>query len=212
MKRAECACLIITYLLSFWVLGRAEADIDVVSWTWYRSDLGYYQVLGEAENAGDSNAAYVMFTATWYSGDGSVVGTDFSFSFLDIVCPGEKTPFLITLLNENVVAEKVRLQWTWDNTRQHPYRDVSVRDIHASYDSDLECLEVIGEVENTGSSSAQYVMIIITCYDAEGEVVAADFTFTTLDTVAAGGTSPFKTYVCDRAREIKTYSWIVQHD
>ncbi len=190
----------------------AAADIDVLSWMWYRDELGYYRVVGEVENVGDSNAKFVMLTATWYSAAGSVVATDFSFAFLDIIKPGETSPFQIILIDEDVQAERVRLQWEWDETREQPGRNIRVRDINASYAADVDCLEVIGEVENLGALSAEFAMIILTCYDEEGEVVAVDFTFSTLDRIAPGATSPFKAYICERARDIKRYRYIVQYN
>lgn len=212
MRLFRSGLLLIVFLAGLSILCNAKADLELLSWCWYLNDLGYYQVVGEAQNVGDSNAQFVMFTATWYSSSGHVVGTQFSFALLDILRPGEKSPFLITLLDENVEAEKVRIQWTWNETTKDPLRDVSVRDINANYDTDLRCLRIQGEVENRGSHSAEYVMIILTGYNDEGDVVAAGFTFTTLNTVAPGGLSPFKTYLCDRAAEIKQYSWVVQHN
>ena len=76
----------------------------------------------------------------------------------------------------------------------------------------MECLTVIGEVENLGAKSAEFVMVIVTAYDKAGEVIAVDFTFSMLDVVSAHGTSPFKAYICDHAAEIVRYSCVVQHD
>jgi len=216
MKRGVYAALTVALSAALLIApgvagGRAAADIDVLSWTWYRGDLGWYEVVGEAKNVGDGCAGFLKFVATWYSEDGEVVGTDYSYSILDEVRPGEKTPFYIVLAEDNVIATKVRLQWEWNECYEPPPRDVRLLSIHARYDGDLECLSVFGEVRNEGNHTADFVKVILTLYDSEGEVVAVDFTYTTLDELRPGQTSPFETYVCDRAREVDTYSWTVQH-
>jgi len=212
MRRIMTFVISLVFLSSAALSAYAAADIDVLSWMWYRGDLGYYKAVGEVVNSGSSSARFVMLTCTWYSTDGSVVGTDFTFAMLDIIGPGEKSPFVITLLEDGVRPDRARLQWEWDATDEIPDRSVRVRDISAEYDALTDCLEAVGEVENTGGQAARFVMIVITGYNEDGEVVAADFTFTTLDTVSAGGTSPFKAYICDQAREIARYRYIVQHD
>jgi hypothetical protein len=211
MKTGLFSALIAALLILSSLEAVAEADIKVRSWMWYRGNWGYYQAVGEVENIGDSNAEFVMLTATWYSDAGSVVATDFTFSMLDIIQPGEKSPFRIILLGDDIHPERAKLQLSWNETSIRPDRDVRVRDTSASYDPVTQCLELIGEVENLGLRAADFVMVIITGYNEEDEVVAADFTFSTLDKVASNSTSPFKTYVCDRANQIVRYSYIVQH-
>ena len=212
MKRRISCVLAVSILAALSTDAIANADIDVLSWRWYRDDLGYYVAVGEIENVGDSNAEFIMLTGTWYSGAGSVVGTSFTFSMLDVIRPGEKSPFKIYLTDSTGDPERAKLQWSWEETNGQPGRDVRVRDISGSYDSSLGCFTVIGEVENLGLRPVEFVMVIITGYDAEGEVVAADFAFSTLERVAAQGTSPFKAYVCDRASEIERYRYIVQYE
>ncbi len=63
---------------------------------------------------------------------------------------------------------------------------------HSSY-VDGDWFHLRGEVKNTGTTQAKYVKIIVALYDAAGDVVGIDYTFTTLDIMPAGGTSPFAT-------------------
>jgi hypothetical protein len=62
---------------------------------------------------------------------------------------------------------------------------------HQSY-VDNGWLHIRGEVENTGATDAEYVKLIVTLYDASGNVIGMDFTYTELDIVPAGSTSPFE--------------------
>jgi hypothetical protein len=54
-------------------------------------------------------------------------------------------------------------------------------------------LHVRGEVQNTGTTTADFVKIVVTLYDAARQVVGMDFTYTDLDTVPPGGIAPFET-------------------
>ena len=50
---------------------------------------------------------------------------------------------------------------------------------------------LVGEAKNTGEKDCEYVKIVVAFYDAEGQVIGVDYTYTELDVVPAGKTSPF---------------------
>jgi hypothetical protein len=53
-------------------------------------------------------------------------------------------------------------------------------------------LSIDGEVANHGSTPAEFVKVIATLYDTEGKVVGEGYSYTTLDKIPPGDTSPFE--------------------
>jgi hypothetical protein len=49
-------------------------------------------------------------------------------------------------------------------------------------------------VENTGTTPAVRVRVVVTLYDVNGKVIAVTSTPSTLETIPAGGSSPFVFY------------------
>jgi hypothetical protein len=71
-------------------------------------------------------------------------------------------------------------------------------------------LHVVGEVVNNNSFDAEYVEITGTFFDQAGNVLASDFTYSCLDTIPAGGDSPFHMLVLDSPPGIVRYTLQVQ--
>jgi hypothetical protein len=102
---------------------------------------------------------WVKIVATLYDAEGNVVGTGFTYSELDVIPPGGKSPFTIAI---------------------------------DQYGKDDGWLYIRGEVVNTGQSDAEWVKVVATLYDAQGNVVGAEYSYAELDVVPAGGRSPFE--------------------
>ena len=63
-------------------------------------------------------------------------------------------------------------------------------------DGDFEDWRYIyGEVRNDTGINVRFVEIVATLYNDQGTVVQTDFTYTDLDTLAPGQTSPFEILV-----------------
>jgi hypothetical protein len=56
---------------------------------------------------------------------------------------------------------------------------------------------IFGEVRNDSGVGVRFVKIVATLYNAQGTVVQADFTYSDLDSLAPGQSSPFEMLVLD---------------
>lgn len=61
-------------------------------------DIGDFHVVGLVMNQSDAPAEFVKIVGTFYAADGTVVRSDFTYTDLDIVAPGESTSFDLTVL------------------------------------------------------------------------------------------------------------------
>ena len=64
---------------------------------------------------------------------------------------------------------------------------------------------ISGEIKNNYNTPVTYPQIVGTGYDSSGKVVASHTTYADLDTIPAGGTSPFECYLDDENNQIVKY-------
>jgi hypothetical protein len=162
-------------------------QLEILSHTSY-VDGNWLHIVGEVKNNSNYPMEYVKIVITLYDNNSKVVGTDFTYTELDVIPPGGKSPF-----------ESGTDEWTGTATYKLQVegregalgrQDLEVID-HSSY-QDGDWLHVRGEVQNNGTTPAEYVKLILTLYDVNGEVIGMDFTYTMLDNIPPGGTSPFE--------------------
>ncbi len=70
-------------------------------------------------------------------------------------------------------------------------KDAKILSKSTHYDS-LGWLHIVGEVQNTGIDTLEFVKVIATIYDKEGTVIGTDFTYTQPHTLKKGQTAPFE--------------------
>lgn len=153
------------------------------------ADGDWFHIVGEVRNNSDKPMGSVKIVATLYDSTGKMTGTDFSYAKLDVIPPGGRAPF-DTGTDKWAGTANYKLQ-VQGSQADLPRQDLKILS-HASYE-DGDWLHVHGEVQNTGATPAESVKLVVTLYDAKGDVVGTDFTYTKLDVIEAGGTSPFET-------------------
>ena len=163
-------------------------ELEILSHQSY-TDSGWFHIVGEVQNNSDTAIGFVKIVATLYDDAGNVVGTDFTYTELVVIPAGSRSPF-VTGTDEYEGVTQYKLQ-TQGSPANLPREDLVILS-HSHYE-DAGWLHVRGEVQNTGDTPAEFVKVVITLYDAAGNVIGTDFTYTDLDTVPAGGTSPFET-------------------
>lgn len=155
-----------------------------------RIDGDYYHIVGEVKNESTAPAEYVKVIATLYDEADKVVGVTASYTVLDVIPPGGRSPFELTTDHWNK-ADHYELQVQaspGDLGRQ----DIAVKSHKSSLDGNY--MSILGEVQNTGLTEAEYVKVIVTFYASDGTVAGVAYTYTELDTIPAGGTSPFEIF------------------
>jgi hypothetical protein len=125
-------------------------------------DLGDYHVVGEViNNSPRDSMNFVKIISTFYDNTGKVVGTDFTYSNIEVIRPGEKSSFEI-ILNDATQSQKVdnyKLSASGDKTEAPPAAlKLSVGD--SSLD-DAGAYHIVGEVTNQGSGSAMVIPLDI---------------------------------------------------
>lgn len=176
----------------------AAPQVTILSHSGYTDIVGFYHVVGEIHNTGDTPLEFVQITATFYDSSHIVVATSFTFSTLSVLLPGRKSPFEVLLI-DSAQAAKV------DHYALNAEYDVYLAEFpkgleilsHSSYEDIVGFLHIVGEIKNTGASTATFVQVAAACYDESGTVVASAFTFSDPYDLAPDQVAPFEVLVLD---------------
>jgi hypothetical protein len=150
-------------------------------------EYSYYHIIGEIRNNTESPMGFVKIVVTLYDDNNTMTGNDFTFTLLNVIPPGGKSPFdLATDQYAGTTKYFLQVKGEVANLGRH---DLVISNDKSS--EEYNYLHIKGLVENKGSTDATFVKVVFTLYDRWGNVVGLGFTYTTLDTVPAGGSSPF---------------------
>ena len=173
----------------------AVTPLEILSSQGFVDSIGYYHVVGEVRNNTGAPMGFVEIVATLYDDSGGITGTGFTYSMLSVIPSGGKSPFEV-LVDKHEGTTKYKLQ-AQGNEGELGRQDLVISGDSSSKDS-IGYLHIQGEVQNTGTEPATFVELIATLYDADGNVVGVGFTYTSLDTIPAGGASPFDVIIESR--------------
>lgn len=165
--------------------------LQVLSSQGYTMEEGFY-IVGEVQNNTDSPMGSIDITATLYSkqtGKLAVVGTEDGTTLLNVIPPNGKAPFII---GPYIMAQRVVM---YEFQVQGQAAALSRQDLTVQSDNSYQAgdwLHLRGQVDNSGTTDAQFVKVIFTLYDPSGNVVGAASTYTNPASVSAGGSAPFE--------------------
>jgi len=78
---------------------------------------------------------------------------------------------------------------------------------HSGWLDGLGYYHVVGEVQNVGSSTVDFVQVTATFYNSSNTVIAVDYTYTTLSVILPGRKSPFEIILTDTTQSAKVYTY-----
>jgi len=166
-------------------------NVTVLSVSDYYDELDYFNVVGEVENTLGTNVEYVKIVATFYDSSGTVIGTDYTYTDIDILKPNQKSPFTLSSYPDTIIVASYDIDVQYYTTQDQPFEGLTILSQTASIDS-LGYHKVVGQVKNNGDSTATYVKVVGTYYNYAGKVIGTSYTYTELDLINAGAMSPFE--------------------
>jgi hypothetical protein len=176
----------------------AAPQIEILpNHTSFIDSIGYFNVVGEVQNVGDQAANNVFVTATFYNATNEVVGTWVNNIGLSVLLPDRKSPFRVEFIDvgQSALVDHYSLEIEFTPTDSIP-KQLQIASHTSSVDVGFSTFDISGEVENTGDSTATYVMVFATCYDEAGNVieVAGDYTEPTIVEASQKGSFTFSIY------------------
>lgn len=165
--------------------------------------FGGYEIVGEAINQSADNLQFVKVIASCYDADGRIIATDYSYTDLDVIEANSHSPFSVTFMETPQGLDSYKLHAEWRTTTNVPLH-VDILS-HSPTTSSYGGYNVVGEIHNPYDFDLVFVKIVGTFYNAANEVLAVDYTYTDLDTIGTGGTSPFEVVLMDTPKGLDHY-------
>ncbi len=181
---------------------KADPSIRFVGHSAYVGLFGWLRVAGEVENNGTEPLEDVEIIASFYNESHEFIGAASRFTFVDIIDVGETSPFEIEFMQASQVpkVDYYTLDFNFDvATDLNPELDLNIQ-YYTDYIDSTGRLHIIGEVQNNGTIPLHGPMVIATFYNSTGEIISVDFTYSRLDTIDVGETSPFNIYFLEDAQ------------
>ena len=176
----------------------------------YKTPAGSLWCLGEVENTSGRALERALVEVSLQDEEDKVLATESAFVALAIVPQGGKVPFAILFANPPVSFAKYKalpLSGEAATYLGDLYWDLTI--IEQRGESEGYYFTVDGLVQNTGQADAETVTVLVTAYDAHGQVTGfrqADLE----NALAAGESSPFRVNLLPFGGTMVTYSVQVQ--
>ncbi len=182
-------------------------QVEILSYSGVSGEYGYYTVYGEVKNNLNYNVKYVKIVASYYNNANQFLGSAFTYTELDTIKPGQKSPFEISTYPDKYTPSKVTLQVSFSRDYSNPLAGVSILN-HSGRTDSYGYYDVIGEVKNNSNSDARYVKLVCTYYDDNGKVIGCSFSYAEMDTLRPGQSSPYE--VTSYPLKIRPASYSIQ--
>lgn len=181
----------------------SNGNVSILSSSQIRSEFGSTYIVGEVRNDLSDVVQFVQIVGRFYDSNGLLIDTDFTYTDLDLLRPGEKSPFRLIISDESVAqrVDNYTLAVNWDPVFADPsaVAAATVLTIQEGEHriNEFGWYEIVGEVVNGGTDDTEFVKVVATFYDETGRVIDTDFTYTDPTDVPAGQSAPFELTVND---------------
>ena len=172
---------------------KAAEQIVIVNHQGILESMGYFNVVGEVKNTGDTAAKNVNVRITFTSSEGDDV--DEMDTLIHIILPGRKSPFMGTaaVAGSLVTSYKVELM---DLTMPSEELPKALEIVSAASEANvINNMMITGTVKNTGAEAATYTRVYATAYDGPsgtGNVVAVTSATAQPNNIDPGQTGTFQ--------------------
>lgn len=185
-----------------------KEGLVILSHSSYVDNFGYFHLVGEVENVGSQNTEMNTVTAMFFDEEGNAIVTAMNYTYLDILIPGQKSPFEIVLSAPPPVAN-YKLESTWQATTREPYTDLKIQGV--TLEREEEGGNLSGQVNNIGSETVDVIIVAVTLYDSDKKVAGVSFSFAEISPLNPGESSSFTIIIDPQvASVVETYAILAE--
>lgn len=207
-----------TVILFMPVAQQAYADFSFHNQFSYVDETKIMHILGEIRNDSDSAARNILITISFYDREGNMLDQYQRAPALQVINPGESSPFEILYIDQETVDSVANFTMTAEG------RDTEQKEKHLEIISSNSRLDVLGTyyinaaARNIGPEDADNAIMIATLYDRDGRVIAIGQALAEAgrgsSNITAGSQAPFGIVITDKLQTYKTaqYSLVVDSD
>ncbi len=167
----------------------SEVILGLMGTNDYMDDLGQLRLIGEVHNDLAGNVDQIRVSVTFYDEAGNVLQTTTASSLLDLLTPGQRSPFVFVWENPGD-WKRYSLRATGRLTTERPKEGLTLVHSYARLD-DNGLYHVVGTIKNDGLATAYYVRAVVCLYDSFGKISNAGFAYATPSRIPPGRTASF---------------------
>jgi hypothetical protein len=173
----------------------AKVPITLLSQSKFVDTNNQVHVVGELQNSGSATAEFVSLAVDEYDAGGSLLGTDSTFADVSVLSPGQRSGFIpvIVDLGAKPGFDHAVVTTIDDRVATDPQNQWFTTTVNAPT-TDSGGQHIVGTVRNLNSTASQFVTVLFTFLDANGQAVDTDATIANTDssaTVQPGATVGF---------------------
>lgn len=167
-------------------------DLQLVEFEVIQGEFGDRGV-GIVRNDGVLNIEFVSLTVTFYDASNNIVASEDTYTNLDIIQPGETSPFSISASSSFGNFERYEIGAEWRQTDEVAIRGIDVIDTEVDNEEFSSYLR--GQVINNSGQNLEFVEVVFSCRNSAGKLVDAGNDYIEADVLAPGVTSNFEAYL-----------------
>jgi hypothetical protein len=149
---------------------------------------GTFTVVGEAVNATSAPIFRLTIAATFFNDSGQMVASQEGFGYLVQTSPDQRNSFRIQVSNPSNDISRYDLALSWEEISVVTYQDLAILRQEVTEDGRVE---VTGELQNDFDENLGSVVVVVTLYDEQGEVVDVYQNVPAATQLAPGETTSF---------------------
>lgn len=200
------------------VAQQAYADFSFHNQFSYVDETKIMHVLGEIRNDSDSAMRNILINISFYDREGNILDQYQRVPTLQVINPGDSSPFEILYLDPETVDNVANFTMTAQG------EDTELKEKQLEIISSNSRLDVLGTyyinaaARNNGQEDADNAIMIATLYDRDGRVIAIGQALAEAgrgsSNITAGSDAPFGIVITDKLQTYKTaqYSLVVDSD
>ncbi len=174
--------------------GELPEGLVILSHSSSADEDGVITIVGEVLNNTESNYEYVTIEATLYDKNQEKLDDETTYLYADILGPGGKCPFSLTLWEPPAGLDNYELEVDGDESDEEPFTGVVFKE-YLEVESDSDTWVLIGEVTNESEDIGAYVSVAATLYDEDDNVVNVGYTSVERHVMYPDSLSPFEVYI-----------------
>lgn len=148
--------------------------LGLVSDNRFVDDFGNLTIVGEVRNDSNSSVGQAQILVSFYDAAGAIIDTTQGKTLLNIILPGETSPFLITIPRPSNL-ETHSLQATARPVTSALKAQLSVVEVRR-FEDEVGFFHVKGVIKNIGNRLATRVKVATVIYGRDGQVINVGFT------------------------------------
>ena len=167
----------------------AEVMLGLMGTNDYLDDLGNLHLIGEVHNDMADNVDQIRVRVTFYDDVGNVLEAVTGSALLDLLAPGQRSPFVIVWENPGD-WQRFSLRATARSTTERAQEGLTVVHSYARLDEN-GLYHVLGTIKNDGLTTAYYVGVVVSLYDSFGKISNAGLAHASPSRIPPGTAASF---------------------